>query len=258
MFSKSKAVVAAPKLPFPAIAVRVATLLAGVVGLYAVYSIVWWAVSAALGLAVIGALALGGFAVLSALPLLGQMLENWILQMRKAAARANPVEQLQNYLLLRTKQVEGQREAAKIMLTQIRSMEQMIGERKAQGKDTRQNESALGSLKNAFNQRLEKIKVYDAGLVKLREQIEDVEFQQKFAAAHAKAQGAGGSAEDEAMNSMLAQEAITASNDDFNKMFADLDVDTAALNDTKQLEYGGGVTLDLEAIKVPSLAPARS
>lgn len=250
----SKAKTSTPGIPMPAIAVRGAVVVGGIALLYGLYTIIWMAVSAAVGLAVLGAIALGGFAVLSALPLLGQYLENLVLKMRKAAARSNPVEQLQNYLILRTKQVEGQKDAAKVMLTQIRSMEQMIEQRRTQKKDIKQNESALGAMKQALQQKIAKIKVYDDGLIKLKDQIEDVEFQQKFAGAVAKAKAAGGSAEDDATNSMLAQEAITSSNDDFNQIFADLDVDTATLNDAKQIEYVPGVTIDLTPIKVPELA----
>jgi len=256
MFNRGKTqTTARPGLPAPAILMRGAVVLALMGGLYALYNIIWMAVSAALGLAAIAGIAAVGFGFISMLPLLGQKLENWILARRKAEARANPVEQLQNLYLVRIKQVEAQRTAAIEMNAQIRTMDGMITDRRAMNKDVSQQTAALGALKVALQQRIEKIKLFEKALVQMKDKIEDVEYQQKFAKVYAAAHAAGGSAEDEATNQMLAQEAINSSDESFNKIFADLDIETATLNDTKQIEYGGA-TIDLTKISAPTIQHA--
>ena len=58
--------------------------------------LIWAAVSAGVGLAALAGMAAVGFVSFQALPLAVQKLENRMLKLRKAEARANPIEQLQN------------------------------------------------------------------------------------------------------------------------------------------------------------------
>ncbi len=72
---------------------------------------VWKAVSAGLGFAALAILGLAGAAALQALPLAAQKLENRLLAARKAEARANPIEQLQNDVLRREERLRSFRAA---------------------------------------------------------------------------------------------------------------------------------------------------
>ena len=79
-----------------------AAAVAGCVALLALsMPLVWAAVSAGAGLLTLTAMAIGGVALFQALPWAGQRLENGLLKLRKAEARANPIEQLQNEMLRR-------------------------------------------------------------------------------------------------------------------------------------------------------------
>ena len=81
--------------------VRIAAVV-GTVGLLAVSApVIWTAVSAGVGLAALTAMALGGAVIFQFLPYALQRLENRILRLRKAEAKANPIEQLQNDCLRR-------------------------------------------------------------------------------------------------------------------------------------------------------------
>src|SRR5687768_11061089 len=85
------------KLPRNALLVRVGAGAAVVGGLALAAPIIWGAASASLGLLVVGALGVVGLGAVQAIPLLGQKWENRLLAARKAEARENPIEQLQNF-----------------------------------------------------------------------------------------------------------------------------------------------------------------
>jgi hypothetical protein len=69
--------------------------------------LVWAAVSAGAGLLALAAMAAAGLLGFQAIPLTMQKLENRLLQMRKAEARANPIEQLQNDCLRREQRLQS-------------------------------------------------------------------------------------------------------------------------------------------------------
>ncbi|NRR31773.1 hypothetical protein HSX11_16465 [Oxalobacteraceae bacterium] len=73
-----------------------------------------------------------GIALFQTLPLLGQKLENRLLAARKAEARANPIEQLQNFLMQKRERVRAFKGAVVQIGAQIKSMSDMIDERKRQ------------------------------------------------------------------------------------------------------------------------------
>ena len=75
---------------------------AAVVALLAISApFVWAAASAGAGMGVLATMAAIGVATLQAIPLAMQKLENRLLAARKAEARRNPIEQLQNEVLRR-------------------------------------------------------------------------------------------------------------------------------------------------------------
>ena len=97
--------------------------------------IVWVAVSAGLGLLSLAALGIIGFALFQALPWAMQRFENHVLLLRKAQARANPIEQLQNGCMRREQRLQSFRRALVTIGGQIESMGQMVEERAHQDPD---------------------------------------------------------------------------------------------------------------------------
>lgn len=54
----------------------------------------------------------------------------------------------------------------------------------------------------------------------------------------------------ELMEAMLADEAFSSVTDNFNKVFADLEMEARHLTDVKQLEFASGMTIDVSAINL--------
>ena len=106
--------------------VRIIAALCGIGVLAVLAPVIWGAVSGALGLLALGAIGAVGVGLFQALPLLGQKLENRLLAARKAEARANPIEQLQNFLMQKRQRVASFKEAVVRIGAQIKSMSDMI------------------------------------------------------------------------------------------------------------------------------------
>ena len=68
--------------------------------------LIWGAVVAGAGIAVLAVMAAIGFTCLQLVPLGMQKLENKILMLRKAEARQNPIEQLQNDCIKGNKNIQ--------------------------------------------------------------------------------------------------------------------------------------------------------
>ena len=104
--------------------------LAATVGLLAIsVPLVWAAVSAGIGLAALVGMVVVGATAFQALPLALQKVENRLLQMRKAEARRNPIEQLQNEMLRRVQRLKSFRSALVTVGGQIESIEHMMADR---------------------------------------------------------------------------------------------------------------------------------
>ena len=222
--------------------------------LYVLYQIVWMAVSAALGLATLGGICIVAIAIFQALPLLAQKWENRLLAMRKREARKSPIEQLQNYLLSKTRQVEAFKQAVSIIGSQIKGLSDMVEERRKTGRDVSKQERSLVQMNTAHQALLRKYQAAAQALVQLRETIEDKKFEFAFAkqgqAAMATLNATSGQ---EVLDAMLADEAFAAVRDNFNQVFSDLETEAALLNATKQIEYGG-VTIDVSSMpQIPQL-----
>lgn len=228
--------------------IRIGSILAGLVGLVLCEQAIWTAVSAAFGLAALAATALTGIMVFQLLPLAGQMLENRILAARKAEARRNPIEQLQNYLASKTAQVEAFRKAVAQIGAQIRSLQDMVTERRKTGRDTSKQEASIAAMRQAYDALTTKYKAAEAALTQLRETIEDKKFEFAFAKQGQIALNTLNSASGQnILDAMLADESFASIRDNFNLVFADLDAESMRLNDSRSIEHGG-MTIDLPAM----------
>jgi hypothetical protein len=229
----------------------------GAIGLlWLVSQFIWAAVSGAMGMVALGTVAIIGIGLFQALPLLGQKWENWLLKRRKAEARANPMEQLQNFLIAKTRQVAAFKDAVSGIGTEVKNLDQMLDERRKKGKDVSRKEEALGAMRKAH---ADYIRVYEAAehaLVELTETIDDAQFDYKFAQkGQATMQAMNAMGGQDLLNSMLAGEAFDSIRNNFNSVFSELEMVAAKLNTQKQLDFGGGVTIDVSAIQIPQLQP---
>jgi hypothetical protein len=110
--------------------IRIGAVL-GVVALLALSApLIWAAVSAGVGVAALAAMGAVGFTCLQLVPLGMQKLENKVLALRKAEARQNPIEQLQNDCIKREERLQSFRRALFTTGGQIESMGQMVDDRR--------------------------------------------------------------------------------------------------------------------------------
>lgn len=249
LFSK-KAAPSGPATSLPLL--RIGMVAGALLGLYVLYNVLWTMVMAGVALGVIAGMGVVATAAYMALPLGVQWLENKLLSMRKAVARANPIEQLQNFALSKAGQVETFGKAVKQVGAQITSLTDMVADRKRMGKDVTKQEAALTQMQRAHETMLTINRNAQGALRQLNDLIEDKKFEFKFAEAGQKAMASMNATDGKnIMDAMLADEAFSAVRDNFNEVFASLEVEAAKLNDSKQLDFGSGMTIDVSAIKVP-------
>ena len=241
---------------------KVLTLRLGVLGLlglglFVLYQVVWTLVSIGIGSAILAGLSLGSVVIFKMLPLLAQKLENRILAARKAEARSRPIEQLQNFKLSKAKQTEAFGKAVSLIGAQVKSLEDMIADRKQRrpGSDVSKQEEALAQMKQAHKGYLRKYEAAVAALSQLDEVIEEQRFKFQFAQASQTAMASlNATSGQNLLDSMLAGEAFSSVRDQFNKAFADLEVDARRLNEADKLEFGGQV-IDMSNVEIPQLEP---
>lgn len=241
------------------IGVRAAAAVGGIALLALLAPVIWSAVSAGAGLLVLLLLAGVGIALFQTLPLLGQKLENRLLAARKAEARANPIEQLQNFLLQKRGQVAAFKDAVVQIGAQIRSMSDMIAERKRQkpGYDASRQESAVQAMQEAHQLLVVKYQNAEQALGQLGEVIEDKKFEWKFGqAGQAALRTLNATSGQELLNQMLADEAFDSVRDNFNQVFSELEMEAAKLTSAKTMPFDDGLSLDLSAIRIPAMSTA--
>ena len=235
--------------------VRAVAALVGIGALAVLAPVIWGAVSGGMGLIALAILGAVGVALFQTLPLLGQKLENRLLAARKAEARANPIEQLQNFLMEKRQRVVTFKEAVVRIGTQIKSMSDMIEERKRQkpGYDATKQQNAVNAMKDAHRLLVEKYKNAELALGQLSEVIEDKKFEWKFGqAGQAAIQNLNATSGQELLNQMLADEAFDSVRDNFNQVFSELEMEAAKLTTAKELSFDDGMTIDLTSIQLPA------
>lgn len=232
---------------------RAGVVIGSVVLLALVAPIIWAAASAGVGLIALGVVGIIGFGVIQALPYFGQKIENTVLKLRKAEARGNPIEQLQNFLRQKAQQVADFKAAVSQIGGQIRSLEDMVAQRKRErpGYDASAQERSIQAMKDAYNTLKTKYVNAEKALADLKVVIQDKEFEWKFSQAGQQAmQTLNATSGKELMEAMLADEAFSSVTDNFNKVFADLEMEAQHLTNVKQLEFDSGMTIDVSAINL--------
>lgn len=215
--------------------------------------VIWAAASAGIGLIAIGLIGIVGFGVLQALPYFGQKIENTVLKLRKNEARVNPIEQLQNFLRQKAQQVADFKSAVSSIGAQIKTLEDMVAQRKKErpGYDATAQLQSIQAMKDAYSTLKSKYVAAEQALAELKLAIQDKEFEWKFSQAGQQAmQTLNATNGKELMEQMLAGEAFSSVTENFNKVFADLEMEAQNLTSANKLEFDSGMTIDVSAINL--------
>jgi DNA repair ATPase RecN len=223
--------------------------------------LIWAAVSAGAGLAALAGMAAVGFASLQALPLAVQKLENRMLQLRKAEARANPIEQLQNDCLRREERLQSFRQALVTIGGQIENMSQMIQERRHLDPEhvLDRQERALRRMQQFYQANIRRLEEAHAALQAFRHQVKQKMFEWEFAQAGQVVMEALNPSEmQDLMQGLLTDEALGEVQSRFNRVFAELDVELSSM-DSPARDYLARNHFDpLDALQVSTVLKNRS
>lgn len=201
--------------------------------LTALAPLVWVAVSTAAGIAVLVGMTALGFALFQALPLAMQKLENRVLHARKAEARANPVEQLQNEVLRRAERLQSFRQALVIVGGQIESISQLLVDRHHRDPThvLDRQQRALHRLQQFQSVNLSRLSQAQTALDEFRFTVERKESEWRIALAIGEANELlDPNATDNLIQDLLTDAALHSVQNRFNRVFAELDVQMGSLD----------------------------
>ena len=205
-----------------------ALAVAFVIGLLALATpLIWAAVSAGTGLAALMAIAAMGTAAFHAMPLAMQKLENRLLAARKAEARRNPIEQLQNEMLRRSERLKSFRKALVTVGGKIESIAQMIAEHRHRDPEFEldRQQRALHRLQQFHGVNLKRLGRAQEALEEFKLTIERKESEWTIAVAIGDANDLlDPHASDNLMRDLLTDTALREVQERFNYVFAELDV----------------------------------
>ena len=213
--------------------VRALAMLATLALLAVAAPLLWAAVFAAEGIAALVVMAAVGFVSFHALPLAMQKLENRLLQARKAEARANPVEQLQNEVQRRAERLQLFQRALGTVGGQIESISELMLDR--QHRDPthvlERQERALRRLRQFHHVNIGRLRQAQAALEEFRFTVERKESEWRIALAIDEASELLDPTDtDNLMQDLLTDSALRSVQERFNSVFAELDVQMCSLD----------------------------
>jgi len=235
--------------------VRVAAVVVGVLALALFAPIVWLAATTGLGLLVLGAVLATGFAVFQALPLLGQKLENRLLAARKAEARRNPIEQLQNDIVRRAERLRAFGKALAIVGGKIESIAQMVAEHRQRDPNhvLDQQQRALQRLQQFYTLNLARLGQAKAALDDFSLTVKRKESEWTIALAIGDANDMlDPGASDNLLQGLLTDTALRTVQDRFNSVFAELDVQMSSMDGPTRAMLDARSLDPMEALHLPT------
>jgi hypothetical protein len=209
----------------------------------------------ALGLLGLGVTAVLGVGLIKALPFLGQKWENKLLGLRKAEARANPIEQIQNNVIRKAQQLKVFKDGLENIGGQIRSLESSLKEqsRKDPQEDFSDQWEAVAKMQDFYEKKKQHYHTAVNALEDYKRAVERAKFKYGFGTA---AQGIANAMNDAdaktLMENMLADEAFAAVDQKYNQAFAALDMDSVELTSNNRLEFSKDMTIDVQGIVIPT------
>jgi len=222
--------------------------------------LVWIAASAGLGLLSLAAMGIFGVAVFQCLPWAMQRYENNLLILRKAQARANPIEQLQNECMRREQRLQSFRRALVNIGGQIESMEQMVQERAHQDPDhvLERQQRALQRMGHFYECNLVRLNEAQSALEGFRHQIKQKMFEWEFAQAGQVVMAALHPGElDDLMQDLLTDEALRSVQHRFNTVFTELDVEMRSMDSPAYSLIDASAMDRMDALTVPANSVTR-
>jgi hypothetical protein len=211
----------------PTWVVRTAAIAATVALLAMSVPVVWAAVSAGLGLVALTVMAAGGVLLFQSIPWGMQRLENRLLKMRKAEARANPIEQLENDVMRRAARLKSFSGALATVGGQIESIRQMIDERrdKDPGHVLERQQRALQRLTDFYGANLDRLDQAQSTLEQFKSTLAQKKSEWEISIAlHDASQMLDPNAADYLIQDLLTDEALRTVQNRFNTVFAELDI----------------------------------
>lgn len=241
-----------------------------VVGLALLAPLILAAVQAGLGIAVLAALFVGAGVAYKWIPHVFRKTENRIreanqreqnrhLAALKAEARANPIEQRENSLRARRKQLEGVRTVLIAIHGKMETWATRLDERKKtlvkQGRteDLTKEEKAVEKIRLYYQRRKARYEAAMKACDERQQLLESLRFKWEFAKDGGELAGQLDPAAEEAfLNDLLDDEAAKEVETRFNSVFAELDLDISEFNDVEKLSFDGNV-IDMAAVHIPTM-----
>lgn len=222
--------------------------------------LVWAAISAGAGIVALAAMTAMAFTGLQLVPLALQKLENRILSLRKAEARQNPIEQLQNECLKREERLQCFRRALVTIGGQIESMSQMVHERRHMDPDhiLDRQDRALQRMTHFYNANINRLEEAQKALEAFRHQVKQKMFEWEFAQAGKVVMAALNPRElEDLMQDLLTDEALQEVQSRFNNVFAELDVEMRSMSSPTHDFLDRNDLEQMDALKLPETAAIR-
>jgi hypothetical protein len=241
--------------------VRGVALIATVALLATIAPLIWSAAAAGAGIAFLTGIALLGFAAVQALPLGMQKLENQLLKLRKAEARRNPIEQLQNEMLRRAQRLKSFRSALVTVGGQIESIEQMVADRRHKDPEhvLERQERALQRLRQFHGVNLNRLVQAQAALEEFRVTVQRKESEWRIAVAIGDANAMlDPTATDSLMQDLLTDTALRTVQERFNSVFAELDVQMRSMSSPTRSLLDADNLGHMDALDLPLYEVERS
>ena len=223
--------------------------------------LIWTAVSAGVGLLALAAIGAVAVAAAMALPLGMQKLENRLLQLRKAEARRNPIEQLQNEVLRRADRLVVFRKALVTVGGQIESIQQMIeaSQSKFSGPALARQERALIRLQQFHSLNIGRLNQAQAALQDFKQTVQQKQSEWQIALAIDDATHAlDPNAAESLIQDLLADTALRTVQDRYNNLFAQLDVQLNSMDAPTRDFLTHSSMSHLDALSLPSQVHSRS
>ncbi len=241
--------------------VRALAALSAIACLAIAAPVLWMAVTGGLGLIALGFLGAAGFAMVQAMPLLGQKLENRLLAARKAEARRNPIEQLQNEVVRRAERLRAFHKALVTVGGQIESIKEMLEERRHKDPShvLDRQEHALQRLQQFQRANLMRLGQAQSALEEFRSTVERKESEWRIALAIGDANELmDPRATDNLVHELLADTALRSVQERFNAVFSELDVQMSSMGGPTRTLLEESSLDRMEALHLPEYTNLRS
>lgn len=245
----------------PTWVIRATAVFATVVLLAMSMPVIWAAVSAGLGLVALAVMGGVGVVLFQAMPLGMQRLENTLLKMRKAEARASPIEQLENDVLRRAARLQSFRGALATVGGQIESIREMVQERshKDPGHVMDRQQRGLQRLTQFYTANLDRLEQAQAALEQFRSTVDRKKSEWTIALAiDDTVHLLDPNAAEYLIEDLLTDEALRTVQGRFNTVFAELDIQMRGVDAPTRTLVQDSSSEHLDSLSLPRKSAHRS